>query len=206
MDGIAILERVEQDEQLSRELESDGHFDEPEVEDVSYPASSSSSDDFIDGEPIPTPSRLPPSGPPGLFSPLSTTTAIRPPPPPRPTPRWEHPGAAVPPPAQLLQQPPLLLVPFVNLVGIKLIPSCSGSSSTNDTKSAPVPWPRTSSSRAPTSTLTPPRRATTSPRREEGARRVLQSFAGQTVLSRAVNANQQSWKPRHRHQQRWSWT
>ena len=116
------LERVEQDEQLSRELESDGHFDEPEVEDVSYPASSSSSDDFIDGEPIPTPSRLPPSGPPGLFSPLSTTTAIRPPPPPRPTPRWEHPGAAVPPPAQLPQQPPLLLVPFVNLVGIKLIP------------------------------------------------------------------------------------
>jgi hypothetical protein len=60
------LERVEEDERLSRELETDGHFDEPEV------SPGSSSDDFTDAEPIPTPSRLPPSRPAGLYSPLST--------------------------------------------------------------------------------------------------------------------------------------
>ncbi|KAI0282116.1 inner membrane protein import complex subunit Tim54-domain-containing protein [Russula aff. rugulosa BPL654] len=102
---------------LSRELESDGHFDEPEVS-----SGSSSSDDFADAEPIPTPSRLPPSRPPGLYSPLS---AAIPPPVGSPSPSAQgtrDPGADVPPPASLPPQPPLLLVPFVNLVGIKLVP------------------------------------------------------------------------------------
>ena len=109
------LERVDADERLSRELESDGRFDEPEV------SPGSSSDDFADAEPIPTPSRLP-SRPPGLYSPLST--AIRPSPasssPSAQTTR--DPGTDVPLPSSLSPQPPLLLVPFVNLVGIKLVP------------------------------------------------------------------------------------
>ena len=104
------LERIDEDERLSRELESDGHYDEPEV------SPSSSSNDFADAEPIPTPSRLPPSRPPGLYSPLSTV--IQSP----SAQRTRDPGADVPPPASLPPQPPLLLVPFVNLVGIKLVP------------------------------------------------------------------------------------
>jgi import inner membrane translocase subunit TIM54 len=111
------LERVDGDERLSRELESDGHFDEPEV------SPGPSSDDFVDdAEPIPTPSRLPPSRPPGLYSPLSTAIS---PPAQSPSPsvqRTRDPGADVPPPASLPPLPPLLLVPFVNLVGIKLVP------------------------------------------------------------------------------------
>jgi mitochondrial import inner membrane translocase subunit TIM54 len=110
------LERIDKDEELSRELESDGHFDEPEM--LSDPSSSS---DLADGEPLPTPSRLPPSRPPGLFSPLDT--AIRGPSPPRSPPRpTRDPGTDVPPPTSIRPQPPLLLVPFVNLVGIKLVP------------------------------------------------------------------------------------
>lgn len=110
------LERIEQDERLSRELETDGHFDEPEV------SPGSSSDDFADAEPIPTPSRLPPSRPAGLYSPLSTANR-----PPAESPslsaqRTRDPGADVPPPASLPPQPSLLLVPFVNLVGIKFVP------------------------------------------------------------------------------------
>ena len=110
------LERVDEDERLSRELETDGHFDEPEV------SHSSSSDDLVDAEPIPTPSRLPPSPPAGLYSPISA--AIRTPAqsPSPSTQRTLDPGADVPPPASLPPHPPLLLVPFVNLVGIKLVP------------------------------------------------------------------------------------
>ena len=78
------LERVEADEQLSRELESDGHFDEPEV------SPGLSSNDFTDAEPIPTPSRLPPSRPSGLYSPLSTVN--RPPAPPPSAQRTRDPG------------------------------------------------------------------------------------------------------------------
>jgi import inner membrane translocase subunit TIM54 len=111
------LERLDEDERLPRELEGDGHFDEPEV---SFgPPSSSDGLADTDAEPLPTPTRLPPSRPPGLFSPLSTP--IRPPSP-SALARDRDPGADVPPPAHLPPQPPLLLVPFVNLVGIKLVP------------------------------------------------------------------------------------
>ena len=109
------LERVDEEEQLSRELESDGHFDEPDV------SPGLSSDDLADAEPLPTSSRLPSSrSTPGLFSPLSTTI-IRPPSP-SPSASTRDLGADVLPPAHLPPQPPLLLVPFVNLVGIKLVP------------------------------------------------------------------------------------
>ena len=68
------IERFDEDEQLSRELESDGHFDEPEVSPGSGPSFDSLAD--VDAEPLPTPSRLPPSSPPpGIYSPLSA--AIR---------------------------------------------------------------------------------------------------------------------------------
>ena len=108
------LERVDQDEALSRELETDGHFDEPEA-----PSDPSWSSNLADGEPLPTPSRLPPSRPPGLFSPLGTIARAPSPP---PSPPARDPGADVPPATHIPPQPPLLLVPFVNLVGIKLVP------------------------------------------------------------------------------------
>ena len=108
------LERLDEDEKLSRELEGDGHFDEPEL------SPGLSSDSLADAEPLPTPSRLLPSRPPGIYSPLSTP--IRPPSSsPTAAPARDS-GADVPPPAYLPPQPALLLVPFVNLVGIKLVP------------------------------------------------------------------------------------
>jgi import inner membrane translocase subunit TIM54 len=111
------LELVDKDEELSRELESDGHFDEPEA---ASPDLSSSSSDFADGEPLPTPSRLPPSrAVPGLFPPLS---GVRPSSASASASHTRDAGADVPPPTQIPPQPPLLLVPFVNLVGIKLVP------------------------------------------------------------------------------------
>ena len=115
------IERFDEDEQLSRELESDGHFDEPEVSPGSGPSFDGLAD--VDAEPLPTPSRLPPSSPPpGIYSPLSA--AIRPPSPPPPSAptHGRDPGTDVRPPIYLPPQPPLLLVPFVNLVGIKLVP------------------------------------------------------------------------------------
>jgi import inner membrane translocase subunit TIM54 len=112
------LELVDKDEQLSRELEIDGHFDEPEVSpDIS---STTTPSDLTDGEPLPTPSRLPPSrAVPGLFPPLSTVRASSPS---TPSTQTRDAGADVPPPMLIPPQPPLLLVPFVNLVGIKLVP------------------------------------------------------------------------------------
>ncbi|KAI9466065.1 inner membrane protein import complex subunit Tim54-domain-containing protein [Lactarius psammicola] len=114
------LELVDRDEQLSRELESDGHFDEPES---SSPDLSSSSDILADGEPLPTPSRLPPSRAiPGLFPPLSAVRASPPSASTSTSAETRDAGADVPPPTQIPPQPSLLLVPFVNLVGIKLVP------------------------------------------------------------------------------------
>lgn len=111
---------VDKDERLSRELESDGHFDEPEASPDLSSSSSASSADLADGEPLPTPSRLPPSrAVPGLFPPLS---AIRAQPSASASTQTPDAGADVPPPTQIPPQPPLLLVPFVNLVGIKLVP------------------------------------------------------------------------------------
>ena len=112
------LERVDDDERLSSELERDGHFDEPDISPGLEPL-----DDLADAEPLPTRSRLPPSRPPALYSPLSTIA--RPPSPSSPSSsrtRDSDPGKDVPPPAYLPPQRTLLLVPFVNLVGIKLVP------------------------------------------------------------------------------------
>jgi import inner membrane translocase subunit TIM54 len=109
------LERVDDDKQLSSQLERDGHFDEPDISPGLSPL-----DDLADTEPLPTRSRLPSSRPPGLYSPLSTIA--RSPSPSSARTRDSDPGKDVPPPAYLPPQRTLLLVPFVNLVGIKLVP------------------------------------------------------------------------------------
>ncbi|KAI0062247.1 hypothetical protein BV25DRAFT_1991555 [Artomyces pyxidatus] len=106
------LEKVDKEEVFARSLENDGRFDEPEAPEPTIV-------DSFEAEPLPTPSRLPQSRPGALFSPLNS---MRAPPPPPSVPR-KDPGADVLPPAQIPPQPPLLLVPFVNLVGLKLIPN-----------------------------------------------------------------------------------
>ncbi|TCD63538.1 mitochondrial import inner membrane translocase subunit tim54 [Steccherinum ochraceum] len=110
------LEKVDKEEKLARELEEDARFDEPPELDAT-PANLGDTDD----EPIPTPSKLPPSK---GFSPF-TAPHLRPSQPtPPPTSSTNHvdPAATVPPPAILPPHPPLLLVDFVNHIGITQIP------------------------------------------------------------------------------------
>ena len=103
------LEVVDREEQLAKELENDGKFDEPEL--VS-PLDSSLGDD----EPIPTPSRIPASRP---FSVLASPT-LRAPPPPKPA--DGIPAHLNTPPATIPPQPPMLLVSFTNHIGLTQIP------------------------------------------------------------------------------------
>ena len=106
------IQKVDREESLAQELENDGRFDEPEE------TQNHLHSEDVDNEPLPTPSRLPPSRP-GVFSPLS----MRAPPPRSPTPeKTQSTGADVPPPARIPPQPPLLLVPFVNHIGLSQIP------------------------------------------------------------------------------------
>ncbi|TFK92326.1 hypothetical protein K466DRAFT_540099 [Polyporus arcularius HHB13444] len=103
------LEVVDREEQLAKQLENDGKFDEPEVE----PSLDSS---LGDDEPIPTPSRIPSSRPfsvlssPTLRAPTTTKHADSIPP------HLNAPPAAIPP------QPPMLLVSFTNHIGFTQIP------------------------------------------------------------------------------------
>lgn len=108
------LERVDPEDELSRELAADGRFDEPEPEESPLPVGE------LDGdEPIPTPSRLGSGRP---YSPFdSLKKSVQQPPRPR-EPAAPEPGANVPPPDRIPPQPPLLFVPFTNLVGLKFIP------------------------------------------------------------------------------------
>ncbi|KAF8559748.1 hypothetical protein OG21DRAFT_1493038 [Imleria badia] len=108
------LDLTDREEKLAQELASDGTFDETD-ESNSSPVGIM---DDLNAEPIPTPSRLPPSHNANLFSPLKL-----------PSPS-EHqiPTASNPslidstPPATVPPQPPLLLVPSVNYVGLRFIP------------------------------------------------------------------------------------
>lgn len=102
------LEKVDREEVLAQELESDGHFDEPE-ERMETDAGN------LDGEPIPTPSKLP-SGK-GIFSPLQIQ---RSPPPSRTS--ESIPADKNVPPAVIPELPPILFVPFANLIGFTQIP------------------------------------------------------------------------------------
>ncbi|THH08316.1 hypothetical protein EW145_g2778 [Phellinidium pouzarii] len=99
-------ERVDREDVLAHILEDDGHFDESE------PTESSST---LDGEPIPTASRLMSGQNAKTFSPLqlspSASSSSS-----RPT------LLDIPPPEFIPPQPPLLLVPFTNHIGFKQIP------------------------------------------------------------------------------------
>lgn len=102
------LEKVDREEALSQELESDGRFDEPE--ELSQADAGS-----FDGEPIPTPSKLP-SGK-GIYSPLQIQSSAR----------SARSSETIPadkniPPAVIPYIPPILFVPFTNLLGFTQIP------------------------------------------------------------------------------------
>ena len=104
------LDDVDREEKLARKLVSDGKFDEPESEpDVSIGQTA-------DDEPIPTPSRMPPSRPMNIFS---SQALHAPPPPAKPTEKVSSMNA---PPATIPPHPPLLLVSFTNYIGFTQIP------------------------------------------------------------------------------------
>lgn len=107
------LEKVDKEDQLARELEADGKFDEKDE-----PASTADTQNLDDGEPLPTKSRLPPSTslfkPPYLPSPGSKASP-------------SSSSSSIPeyfniPPAFIPQQPPILFVPFTNYLGFLQLP------------------------------------------------------------------------------------
>ena len=105
------LEIPDREEELARALASDGKFDEPEL-----PAEDGGP--VLDGEPIPTPSRLAPSRPMGVFTPNmlpSTPTSSS-------SAQTAIPAHLNAPPAVISPMPPLLLVSFVNHIGFSQIP------------------------------------------------------------------------------------
>lgn len=113
------LEKVDKEEKLAQELESDGRFDEPpELDAVPVDLGD------LDDEPIPTASKLPPSKgfspftPPHLRGPQSSSSASSS----SSTPSRGDPAATIPPPTTIPPQPPILLVDFVNHVGLAQIP------------------------------------------------------------------------------------
>ena len=106
------LEKVDEEDQLARELESDGKFDE-----IDQPTSTVDTENLGNDEPLPTKSRLPPST--GLFTPPYL----------RPSPDNKTPSSSssIPehlniPPASIPQQPPILFVPFTNYLGFLQVP------------------------------------------------------------------------------------
>lgn len=102
------LEKIDPDEELSRILENDTHFDEPEG-----PLDHSSDDDV----PAQPPKLSPQSSP--VFSPLQT----RPPTTPMSSQKTQRtPLTPSEPPTTIPPLPPLLLVSFTDYIGIKQIP------------------------------------------------------------------------------------
>jgi import inner membrane translocase subunit TIM54 len=96
------LEEVDQDELLARELESDGHFDEPEEADNSE---------------ISAPQKIP-----GLSGPLYSPLFAQPPHPPSPERRLPFSESLNTAPTTIPPTPPLLLVTFTNYIGFTQIP------------------------------------------------------------------------------------
>ena len=114
------LRVVDREEALAQQLANDGRFDELDVEGNDPSAG-------LDGEPIPTPSRLAPSNPNAaqLYSPLKVATSPAAASPKRASesePDLARSKEDVPPPTHIPPQPPLLLVPFTNYIGFKQIP------------------------------------------------------------------------------------
>ncbi|EMD38219.1 hypothetical protein CERSUDRAFT_113375 [Gelatoporia subvermispora B] len=108
------LEVVDKEEKLSRELETDGRFDEPELE---SPLGS-----FDDGEPIPTPSRLPSSKSFSPYTPPHLRNTESPQPRSSSSSESSIPDSMNAPPPVIPQLPPILLVHFVNYLGLTQIP------------------------------------------------------------------------------------
>ncbi|KAH7923547.1 hypothetical protein BV22DRAFT_1068544 [Leucogyrophana mollusca] len=105
------MEKTDREESLAQELASDGRFDEPAEPDDNLGE--------MDGEPIPTQSRLPSSRNAALFSPIQV--------PPPGSSAGSQQTSSVPsyldtPPATIPPLPPLLLVPFINHIGFKQMP------------------------------------------------------------------------------------
>ena len=107
------LKKVDKEDQLAREMESDGKFDE-----VGEPTSIIDTESLGDDEPLPTKSRLPPST--GLFTPpyLLPSPGNKSP---------SSPSSSIPehfniPPASIPQQPPILFIPFTNYLGFLQLP------------------------------------------------------------------------------------
>lgn len=108
-------EIVDREEALSRELENDGKFDEPELEsDIAFDGPD------LDGEPIPTASRLPPSKPFSAFTPPHLRTQATPSA--KPAEPTTIPESMNTPPASIPPMPPILLVHFIDHIGFSQIP------------------------------------------------------------------------------------
>lgn len=101
--------RIDREDALAHILEDDGHFDEPELPELTGD---------LEGEPIPTKSRLLPSKSTQVFSPINPVARSVP----RSSSSIELDGSVISPPATIPPQPPLLLVPFTNIIGLKQIP------------------------------------------------------------------------------------
>lgn len=104
------MDRVDREDVLAQELGSDGRFDEPEEPVIDLGE--------VDGEPLPTRSRLLPSKNTGLFSPLQIPSSQ----PKSPTSTSNWPTHLETSPSTIPPQPPLLLVPFINHIGFKQVP------------------------------------------------------------------------------------
>ncbi|OJA17316.1 hypothetical protein AZE42_04134 [Rhizopogon vesiculosus] len=105
------MERVDREDMIAQELSSDGRFDEPEEPAVDH--------EGVDGEPLPTRSRLLPSKSTGLFSPLQIPSSNQSKPS-KPSSNW--PSDLETPPSTIPALPSLLLVPFTNHIGFKQVP------------------------------------------------------------------------------------
>lgn len=104
-------EIIDREDGLSRKLENDGKFDEPESE-----LGVASDGPDLDGEPIPTPSRLPPSKSFPAFTPPHFQAQTNPSTKPAEQSTLPTPPASIPP------MPPILLVHFVDHIGFSQIP------------------------------------------------------------------------------------
>ncbi|KAG2157505.1 inner membrane protein import complex subunit Tim54-domain-containing protein [Suillus clintonianus] len=103
--------RADREDMLAQELASDGRFDEPEELVVDS--------DGVDGEPLPTRSRLLPSQNAALFSPLHIPSSS----PPKSTQSVSNlPAQLDTPPSTIPTLPTLLLVPFTNHIGFRQVP------------------------------------------------------------------------------------
>lgn len=110
------LERRDDEEQIAQELSEDGVFDEPEEDDPTG--------EGLEGEPIPTLSRLPPSSN-TIGSPFQNALRNSPPSSSRNVPSQEPAPSSTPQhqlPSAIPIQPPLLLVSFTDLIGVTRIP------------------------------------------------------------------------------------